>query len=148
MAVPVHAPTTLCVQAASNHRMHHRMNRVDEWLTIVADVEQVGVVRREGGDFMHFDWAPLEHFESGADYAPLQFDERARGRIAAVPEGPVDRNIQWVEWQDPFPAGGPLLGPPPPAEAMVKAAREGSPWVADLAKRIGWIGDGTGTARL
>lgn len=107
-------------------------------------------MRREGGEFAHFSWTELKHYDSGADYAPLQFDQRARVAVEAVPEGPVDRNIEWVKWDhDWFDRGASdLLGPSPSAEEVMRVARTGGegggglPWLVELARRIGWVSDG------
>ncbi len=105
-------------------------------------------MRREGGNFAHFSWTELMHYDTGADYAPLQFDQRARQSIEAVPQGPVDRNIEWVEWNHgQFEGGADLLGPSPSPEEVMRAvcaAGESGvavPWMAELAIRIGWGND-------
>jgi hypothetical protein len=117
-------------------------------------VHQVGTVRREGGDFAHFSWTELMHYDTGADYAPLEFDQRARQKIQAVPEGPVDRNIEWVEWDHgQFERDADLVGPSPSTEKLMRAACTGGgggmgqPWVAELARRICWGTDNV-SARL
>lgn len=103
-------------------------------------------MRREGGEFAHFSWTELKHYDSGADYAPLQFDQRAREAVEAVSEGPVDRNIEWVKWSDR--GASDLLGLCPSAEEVMRAARSGGeggrglPWLVELARRIGWVADG------
>lgn len=107
--------------------------------------QQVGVVRREGGDFAHFSWSDLKHYNTGADYAPLQFDRRAREAIEIVPQGLIDRNIEWVEWNNCLDGHSErnveLLGPSPPKELMQAAFSEekGLAWTSELARRIGWV---------
>eukprot|EP01043_Picozoa_sp_COSAG02_P075519 COSAG02_NODE_15613_length_1156_cov_0.930937_2_plen_112_part_00 len=105
-------------------------------------------MRREGGSFAHFSWTELMHYDTGADYAPLQFDQRARQSIEAVPEGPVDRNIEWIQWDhSQFEGSADLLGPSPSTEKLMRAVSAadesgvGLTWMADLLRRIGWGAD-------
>ena len=141
-----HPQVLLCCANLPNNTVVYQSETVN-WSAGVSFyfLLQVGVVRREGGDFAHFSWAELRHYESGADYAPLQFDRCARDAITAVPEGPVDRNIEWVKWDhDRSEKPSELLGPPPPAQQILHAACNGGeggvglPWVIELAQRIGW----------